>query len=317
MSETNFDVVRANAFIGADIPYQGKRYFVNPRTGLDGNSGRSPRTALKTLAAALAKCTANQNDVVYLLASSNTSADTTDYLTAQLDWNKDLVHLIGVGSGVAMSPRSRIAAVSGYATAAPIMTVSANGCRIENVQIYMGVASVTPLGALSVTGKRNLFSRCHILGMGAATNDIAGAYSLLLSGAEENEFHNCIFGSDRTILGANANAQILCAALSINNRFIDCEFRIWTASATNTVFVRAATGSLQGVLEFVRCRGINSTHRAGGTALTYGMVVASDAGGDVILDLPTQFQAADVNSTDAGNVYGPTAAAGIAIPLLK
>jgi hypothetical protein len=134
---------------------QGKIFHVKPYSGVDTNAGLSSSGALKTLAAALAKCTAGENDVVLLYAESNTSAYTTDYQAATLNWNKDLTHLIGVTSGVSMSPRARIAVASTYAAAGPTMTVSANGCYIANVQIYMGVADTTPLGALSVTGARN------------------------------------------------------------------------------------------------------------------------------------------------------------------
>jgi hypothetical protein len=297
---------------------QGKIFHVKPYSGVDTNAGLSPSGALKTLAAALAKCTAGENDVVLLYAESNTSAQTTDYQAATLNWNKDLTHLIGVTSGVSMSPRARIAAVSTYNAAGPTMTVSANGCYIANVQIYMGVAGTSPLGALSVTGARNRFDNCHILGMGAATNDVAGAYSVLLSGAEEVEFHNCTIGSDRTPLGAAANSQILCAATAKNILFKDCRVRLCTVHATNHVFLRAAASSLDGALVFQNCVGVNSQSRSGSNLeLTYAFVVASTAGGDVILDATSAFQGADVNSTNAGNVYAAGASAGILVPVTQ
>jgi hypothetical protein len=78
---------------------QGNVFFVRPTGGSDGNDGKSPARAFKTLVKALNSCSANQNDTIYLIAESNTASATTAYLTAQLDWNKDLVHLIGVGTG--------------------------------------------------------------------------------------------------------------------------------------------------------------------------------------------------------------------------
>ena len=49
------------------------------------------------------------------------------------------------------------------------------------------------------------------------------------------------------------------------------------------------------------------------------MIVASTAGGDVIVDPGSAFQASDLNSTNAGNVYvsGPVATAGLLIPVTQ
>jgi hypothetical protein len=288
---------------------QGKIWHVKPSSGSDSNSGRQPHTAFKTLPAALAAATANRNDIVKFYAESNTSADTTDYQTTALDWNKDMVHLVGINSGVSMSPRSRIAPISTYAAAPPTMILSGNGCYLAGLSVWMGVTDVSPLGALKVTGARNRIERCHLLGMGQTTNDVAGAYSLLLSGAEENEFHDCVIGSNRVILGAALNSQILCAAVAKNNLFRRCRVLLYTAHGTNHLFLRAPAGSLDGNLEFEDCRFLNAAHRAGGTALTYGCVIASDAGGDVIFTGTSGAMATDVNSTDAGNVYGVGAVA--------
>ncbi|MEN6532177.1 MAG: hypothetical protein ABFD89_00845 [Bryobacteraceae bacterium] len=298
---------------------QGQIWHVKPSSGLDTNTGKSPRNAFKTLAAALAAATANQNDIVVFYGEGNASASCTDYQSTSLAWNKDLVHLVGINSGVSISPRARIAAISTYANAAPTMQVTANGCYFANLAIYMGVADTTPLGALSVSGSRNRFDNCHVLGIGADTNDIVGAYSLLLSGAEECEFHSCQFGSDRTTHGAAANSVLKFASTAKNIIFDKCLLRLVSTHATNHVFVRAAAGSLDGSVAFINgCQGINSQSRnVSGVELTYAMVVASDAGGDVYISPDSKFQAADVNSTDAGNVYSDAATSGIAVPLVK
>jgi len=298
---------------------QGQIWHVKPSSGLDTNTGKSPRNAFKTLAAALAAATANHNDIVVFYGEGNTSASCTDYQSTSLVWNKDLVHLIGINSGVSISPRARIAAISTYANAAPTMQVTANGCYFANLSIYMGVADTTPLGALSVTGSRDRFDNCHVLGIGAATNDIAGAYSLLLSGAEECEFHGCQFGSDRIAHGAAGNSVLKFASAAKNIVFDKCLFRLVSTHATNHVFLRAPSGSLDGSVVFRNgCLGVNSQSRnVSGVELTYAMVVAADAGGDVFISPDSVFQATDCNSTDAGNVYSNVTTAGIAVPLLK
>jgi hypothetical protein len=299
---------------------QGNIWHVKPYSGSDTTgSGRSPKSAFKTIKVALAAATADQNDVILLYSEAVSGALTTDLLASTLTWNKDLTHLIGVGSGVSMSPRARISPVAAYDSAAPTMNVTAGGCYFANLQVIMDCVGVTPLGALSITGgARNRFDNCHFLGMVYATNDISGAYSLLLSGAEECEFHDCTIGSDRIALGASANSQIKIAATSKNILFKDCRVRIVSTHGTNSLFLRAPAGSLDGAVIFQNCVGVNSQSRnVSGVELTYAFAVTADAGGDVVLDANSAFQATDLNATDAGNVYAAGASAGILVPAVK
>src|SRR3970040_754976 len=90
--------------VGA-LPFTGQAWFVKPNTGSDSYSGKKPNRAFATLAAALAAATADNGDVVYFIAESNTAASTTDYQSEALDWNKDGVHLIGVNAAPAIGQR--------------------------------------------------------------------------------------------------------------------------------------------------------------------------------------------------------------------
>ena len=260
MGRTNFDIVQASAFIGSAFLTQGNTFFVRPGTGKDGNDGRSPRTAFKTLAKALSKCTANQNDVVYLFAESNTAGSTTDYQSAQLDWNKDQVHLIGVNSGSLYSQRSRLAFVSSYAAAAPLFKLSANGCTIQGIEFFMGVADVTPIGAMLVTGMRNTVKGCHIAGIGADTNDIAGAYSLRLSASQENLFEDCTIGLDTIGGGTAANSEILIDTAATRETFRRCRIVRLLDHATNHPLVKLASATaIDRTLIFEDCLFVNES----------------------------------------------------------
>jgi hypothetical protein len=185
------------------------------------------------------------------------------------------------------------------------MLVSAKGCYIAGVQIWSSCNDVTTLGALKVTGQRNLFERCHIAGMGAATNDIAGAYSLLLYGGAcaENEFRDCTIGMDNVSLGASVNSQILfgsgatAATSPYNIKFVDCEIKTKTSHNTNHQFIRIPTTTLQGPVRFIRCIGIN----AGTGTLTVANTIHASAGGKVYFK-DCQFDATDLNLTDEANV---------------
>jgi hypothetical protein len=117
---------------------QGNQYFVHAYLGNDANDGRSPDKACKTVKHVHDNLmTANQNDVCFLLAASNTSAATTDYQSTMLTWSKDLCHLVGVNNGISLGSRSRIAAISTWTSANPLMTLSGDGCYIAGVSLWM------------------------------------------------------------------------------------------------------------------------------------------------------------------------------------
>ena len=240
MGITNFDVIKANAILGASFMTQGQQFFVKPYSGSDGNNGKSPRKPFKTLAKALSAMTANQNDVCWLFAESNSASATTDYQSSTLDWNKDLCHIIGVNAGGPVGQRSRVEFISTYVTASNLFTLSADGCLIANVHFFAGVADANPTGCVKVTGTRNKFLNCHIAGIGDDTNDIAGAYSLKLDGAAENLFEDCTIGLDTIARGTAANSGLLVDTAATRNEFRSCRFIAQVEHATNHVHVRLA-----------------------------------------------------------------------------
>lgn len=215
---------------GPMILQTGKAIFVRPSTGLDGNTGASPSKAVKTLARALSKATANNGDVVYLIAESNTAGSTTDYQSVTLDWNKDGVHLIGINNGTQLNQRSRIAQLSSAAAVGSLVKLSANNCLIANLEIFQGVADTTDTApiALEVTGQRNCLQNCTISGIGHVDLDVAGGMSLKVSGAE-NLFQHCYIGLD-TILRATAVNEVSLA--NARNVLEHCTVASWTSSST-------------------------------------------------------------------------------------
>ena len=270
---SNFDIIKANCFIGAHFLTQGKQFFVKPVSGSDSHSGLSPKRALKTLTGALAKCTEDQNDVVWFLGEGNSASECTSRVTtagaAALDWNKDCVHLIGVNSGSIFSQRARVAFESDFVTAANLFTLSANNCSIRNVQFYAGVADANPTGCMQVTGDRNHLINCHIAGIGHADNDIAGAYSLKLTG-DENVLDDCTIGLDTINRGSAANSGLLVDGAATRNEFRDCRFVAALEHATNHVHVRLADATaIDRNLTFLRCifRYFSANYAAAGTGV--------------------------------------------------
>lgn len=211
---------------------QGNVFYVRPRTGSAGADGRSPQTAVKTLAAALALCTANQNDIVYLMAESNTAANTTDYQSVALDWNKDGVHLIGVNDGSFLGQRSRISNLStATAIVGGLFILSANNCLIQGIEIFQGQGGTNPTGAsiaMTVSGQRNSIVNCQISGIGHSELDDATSRSLSVTGAE-NYFKNCYIGLD-TVIRATATTEVECA--NARNVFDGCHINSYTSLST-------------------------------------------------------------------------------------
>ncbi len=252
---------------------QGNRWYVRPRTGSDQHDGKTMETAFATLGAAHDAAIADQNDVIYLVGEGNDASEcTARVLTADaaaFAWNKDLVHLIGVNSESVYSQRARVAFESSFATATNLFTVSANGCQFRNIQFYAGVSSANPTGCLSVTGARNVFKNCHIAGIGHDNNDIAGAYSVFLTGTE-NLFDDCTIGLDTIARGTAANSGLLCDSGASRNEFRNCRFTAQLEHATNHVHVRLADATaIDRSLTFKGCifRYFSANYSAAGTGV--------------------------------------------------
>lgn len=263
----------------------GTVWHVCPNTGDDDNTGLTPTTAFKTLAKALAAATAGKNDIVILHGESNTSASTTDYQSATLDWNKDMVHLIGSNCGPAVSHRSRVAFASDYDTASNLFTLSANGCLIMNISFFAGVAGTNPTGCFKVTGQRNVIRNCHIAGIGHDNNDIADAYSLRLSGAAENVFLNCAIGLDTVAAGTAANHEIVVDTAATRNKFEDCLiYRLIEHATYHPLVQLTAATALDRWLWFKRCLFLSmSTNYAVAQSGVFKMTAAITQG-EVILE---------------------------------
>lgn len=272
---------------GAPFGMDSKSYFVAPyRTGSengasDSNDGKTPRRALKTLSAAFDKCRDNKNDVIYMLASGNSAAETTDDLTASLAWNKDLVHLVGVTPGSLHSSRARIGTQTTGIT--PLVNVTGSGCLFQNISIYHGVtADNTGLICWQDAGNRNVYKNVHFGGGGISTTaDDAGMRSLKLAGGGERYFQKCVIGLDTVDRSTTANAELELAG-AVRDVFDDCIFNTYGSGAHAMVIV-GATG-LDRYALFRRCQFINPI-QSGTTALTecFSITAGTSPNGAVIL----------------------------------
>jgi hypothetical protein len=248
-----------------------KALFVAPNTGSDGNRGADLKRPLDTLSKAQSLATADANDVVYMIAQSNSAASTTDYQSSALAWAKDGVHLIGVNSGNNISQRSRIAQLSTATNVDDLFTLSADNCLIANLHVFHGVDDATSKGAVLVSGSHNHIYNCHFAGIGHATQDTADNYSLKVTGSE-NLFENCTIGLD-TISRATATYEIQLSGGATRNVFRNCVIVSYAGAATMAFLDVPATGIDRFVL-FENCTFLNPLQSAA-TTMTEALHVAS------------------------------------------
>jgi hypothetical protein len=294
------DTINANfQALAAPLITQGNIYWVRPRTGNDQNDGLSSGAAFKTLAHALAVATANQNDVVLLCSESNTAASTTDYQSANLDWNKDGVHLIGVNNGSFLGQRSRIAPLSTATSFANLFTLSANNCLIQGIEFFQGVGSTNPSAAstcVTVSGQRNVIRNCQISGIGHANLDDAGSNSLTITGSE-NYFDSCYIGLD-TIIRATSVTEVVLSGTPTRNIFEKCHFETYTSGSTFKM-VTVPTGADRFV-KFLDCDFVAVQNITSAAAPT-GVIGITTMNGQVIMKNPYVYGFAQIVTAD--NAY--------------
>ena len=228
--------VTENWQMGLPIGPNSNVYYVDAANGSDSNDGLRPEKPLATIAAAEAKCVANQHDVVAVIASSSGNT-----LSAALVWDKDYTHLVGLAAPTRAAQRARIFQLSTLEDADPLIDIQASGCIFKNFYVFQGVDDADSLTAIEVSGGRNYFENVHVAGGGHATMAIDGGSSLFLNGAEENTFKDCTFGVD-TIASATGHVAILFDASAQRNVFEHCKVTMH-AGHTGAAFAEVVDGT--------------------------------------------------------------------------
>jgi len=243
--QTNGGILQASTLAAIQgsiygISTTGNIFYVDPQSGSDSNNGAAPATGnqvgvgpFRTLAAALAACTDGNNDVVYLIAKSNTASQTTAYQSANLNWSKSLTHLIGVNGGPMLGQRSRIAPLSTATAFANLFTVSGHGCLIQNIEFFQGQMATNPSAAstcVTNSGQRTRFVNCQISGIGHSDLDDSGSNSLTITGGE-CIFQHCYIGLD-TVIRATSVTEVVISGSPARIIFEECHFETYTSGST-------------------------------------------------------------------------------------
>jgi hypothetical protein len=165
--------------------------------GSSGNSGESILAPLDSIKTAYDKCTSGAGDGIILWSYGTTTAACTSYLTDVLTWAKHGITVVGMCAPTGTSQRARVANAAASTSLANLITITGNNNTFINMQIGNWGSNAAALGGVIMSGDRNFFGNCHIVGAGHATPAVlTGSYSLSLSGATDSKFVNCTFGTD-------------------------------------------------------------------------------------------------------------------------
>jgi len=236
--------IMANDIAGMiGLPYVGDVFYVDPNAGSDtANSGTSQDDALATVAAAYAKCTSGNHDVVIIAPTGGTGRTTE---TTAITWAKRFTHLIGSAAPTAQDARAGINFGTGGS-----MVLSENGCLFKNLTMT-GTVDINE--QFSITGDYNAFLGCDFKGaLNATTGDDTAMRALNIDGGQENYFGGCTFGAD-TIMRSAANATIEFENAASRNVFEDCKFIAAIDAATPVHILFTGTSAIDRWVEFKNC----------------------------------------------------------------
>ena len=221
-----FDIEKYLVLTGIPRGPKSKVYVVDPVNGSDNNRpGNSFQAPLQTVTQAEDMCVGDQHDAVVMI-----SGDTADTPAAEIAWDKDYTHLVGLSSDLhGMGQRCRIVGTAAL-DLTPVVTFSGNGCKVRNIQVYNGKDANSDSGAAIVSGSRNEFRNMFFAGMAHATPAArAGSYSLKLTGSE-NLFERCAIGLD-TVVRAAANPELWVSGSAARNAFVKSRFLSYSETA--------------------------------------------------------------------------------------
>lgn len=239
-------------FLG--LPYYGNVFYVNATAGSDSaNNGSTPNNAFATVAAAYNACTTNYNDVVMIVPTGGAGRTTE---TTAITWSKLRTHLIGNAAPTRQDARSGMNFTGTAGTAAGSLNISGNGCIFKNVTLT-GTDDVNV--PLTISCDYSYFEGVDFKGaLNDTTGDDTAARALVLSGAQENTFKNCSFGSD-TFLRSGANYTLEFASASSRNVFEDCRFIMASDATTPRHVYFSEANSIDRWIEFKNCSFYNFT----------------------------------------------------------
>jgi len=185
-----------------------------------------------------------------------------------------------------------------------LLTVSGSNNSFYNTHFYNGGTNALEIGGVIVSGERNYFGNCHIVGAaGAATS--AANNSLTITGSECT-FAGCTIGTNTFAQGNNAAAEIILSGAVKRNKFIDCEVVGMVSSGTAHGAVKSVSTTGGAGTVFKNCL----FNYALSTTTPAAAHLVSGSNDEIILFNCASCQVTAWGTSVYANMIAPTAAAG-------
>lgn len=218
----------------------GDTYFVDYRNGSDTHNGKSIGEAFKTLSAAYAACTDNNNDVIFI------DGDSTVVETAMIDWTKNRITVIGIGGYGHYGAAAKVSS-SPSSGATNIATLQVTGVRNTFIGIKFLNSATVAEGLYSVAegGEYTTYVNCEFYKDTDLDETEAAEF---LHNGDSTKFYNCTFGSSANIVADDKiRPNVKVTATLDGKKCRDTYFE-------NCIFLSKAGGT-----EFVNVYGTNAT----------------------------------------------------------
>lgn len=218
----------------------GTRFFVDAAADSDGYTGKDLLHPLKTIQAALDKCTASKGDTVYV--RNGAYAET-------LTMTKAGVRLIGESHGVV---------ITGATDATDTLVISGNNCEVENVSIA-GYDTGDDISLIKVTGNECIIKNCYF-------TEANGEYQLEGNTADEMIVVGCRFTSPHDVTNG------ACIFLEDSDRCIVASNTFFVATASDGIILHDADDT------FIIGNYAIGSHTAAAGAGSFVLIADGDAG---------------------------------------
>lgn len=298
---TNIDIMGNLSVLGIPVvgTIFGNPYFVDYRNGLDTNNGETRDTAFKTLSAAIAAVTTNNNDVIFV------DGDSTVVETAMVTLSKNRVHIVGCNGTPGHYGAGAKVSLGVTLLAANIGTFKNTGVRntISNIKFINDDTLGTSLYSVVEAGEYNRYFNCEFY---KSTLLSTTTVSELVANGDSSMFYNCTIGSSAnlitgTIIRSNVRFTkgIVAGKVARDNWFEGCI--LWRRSShVNNRFVYGANASdIERFCVFKDCLFANAKNATAVPAQNVGFA-SSLTVGEVLLWGCSSMNAATAMSTTTG-----------------
>lgn len=167
----------------------GNTWFVDYRNGNDGNTGKDPDHAFKTLSQAYSSATTNNNDAIFI------DGDSTVTETSMITWSKNRIHVFGCNGPYPLAGYGSGAKVSLGVTAAAgdTATIRVTGVRntFTGIKFMNSNTLATALHCVEEAGEYNRYHFCEIYKSSLLTTNLTA--ELLMNG-DSSQFYGCTIG---------------------------------------------------------------------------------------------------------------------------